>query len=207
MEIFEEFFKAETSGNLPELPAIADFGALRKGTNEAYMVYCCHFLPCVIGRKKWKKAGKGKGILARATETDEAFGLLLLENNWEKWVAESTKMEIIPPTKWTSNAKSAGPNEGWDNLGRRRYNELCNLCSNDREENGEAFDAEFHAKLGDTEDKQKTVASNKAPVEQCVNILPDTDDEEEGDGMQGNGIGVGGQQIFLPNFSMGDIRR
>ena len=44
------------------------------------------FLQCVVGRRRWKKGVDSIEVKVIATVTDKAFGLLLLENSWEKWV-------------------------------------------------------------------------------------------------------------------------
>ena len=56
---------------------------------EAYSYYIEHFLPIVIGKKnlpgcKFKQFSQCT-IDELATTTDEAFGLLALQNAWECW--------------------------------------------------------------------------------------------------------------------------
>jgi len=47
-------------------------------------VLCNHFLPCVIGKKRWKmQILAGKKVNKIATVSGEAFVLLVLENIWD----------------------------------------------------------------------------------------------------------------------------
>jgi len=46
-------------------------------------VLCNHFLPCVVGEKRWKmQIQAGKKVNEIATVSDEAFVLLILKNIW-----------------------------------------------------------------------------------------------------------------------------
>ena len=47
-------------------------------------VLCNNFLPCVVGKKRWKmQILAGKKVNDIATVSDEAFVLLVLENIWD----------------------------------------------------------------------------------------------------------------------------
>jgi len=49
------------------------------------------FLSCIVGKCKWKKLVVLKKVMLFATVTDEAFALLVLENNWGVWLKEDPK--------------------------------------------------------------------------------------------------------------------
>jgi len=49
------------------------------------------FLSCIVGKCKWKKLVVLKKVMLFATVTDEAFTLLVLENNWGVWLKEDPK--------------------------------------------------------------------------------------------------------------------
>ena len=66
---------------------MAEYQQLRKN-EEAYRVFCELFLSCVVGRRKWTRQYLSRKVGEIATFQDEAFVLLLLENNWTKWYAE-----------------------------------------------------------------------------------------------------------------------
>ena len=62
-----------------------DILALRCDRNDAYTFFCLHFLrPCVTDRV-WRLSSHLKRISDETfvTKTDEAFCLLVLENNWD----------------------------------------------------------------------------------------------------------------------------
>lgn len=116
---------------------------------EAYEQYCDEILPCIVGRALWDKEVCLKEIIKIASATDEAWGLLLLENSWDlwKWMAECGEGDKLPKndrpsTKWTSCAGSAGKYEGWGDEGVPRYNELVKAAKEDRSKNT-LFDAVF----------------------------------------------------------------
>ena len=70
-----------------------------------------------------------------ATASDEAYGLLILENCWDKWwfEAENSKTDVdkarrektFPRSKYTVGRRGpAKRNGGWSNEGLKRYREL-----------------------------------------------------------------------------------
>ena len=66
-----------------ELPIIDDILKLRKNL-KSMNVLCNHFLPCVVGKKRWRmQIQAGKKINEVATVSDEAFVLLILQNIWQ----------------------------------------------------------------------------------------------------------------------------
>ena len=67
-------------------PTLAHILKGRTNRHNAYTFYCDYFLQCVVGRRGWKKGVDSTEVREIATVTDEAFGLLLLENSWDKWV-------------------------------------------------------------------------------------------------------------------------
>ena len=73
------------------LPELSDMMAGREEP-EAHAFYCHFFLPCVVGRTKWNYMMRNhKTIDSVATSSDEALGLVLLENSWNRWSWEHTK--------------------------------------------------------------------------------------------------------------------
>lgn len=118
---------------------------------DAYEQFCKEFLPCIVGKTLWDKESALVEISKIASATDEAWGLLLLENSWDLWKAMAVRQESgeatvklskeeRPVTKWTSSAGAAGRYEGWGEEGIPRYNELVKKARADRIKNG-AFDS------------------------------------------------------------------
>jgi len=66
-----------------ELPSIDDLLKLRLNL-QTMRVLCNNFLPCVVGKKRWKmQILAGKKVNEIATVSDKAFVLLVLENIWD----------------------------------------------------------------------------------------------------------------------------
>jgi len=108
-----------------------------------------------VGKCKWKKLVVLKKVTLFATVTDEAFALLVLENNWSVWIKEDPKDYFTKNKKeqnkkqkqnnglYTGHAKGAIRFGGWSLEGVQRFNELCNIVKNDRIAN-EPFDIEYY---------------------------------------------------------------
>ena len=67
-------------------PTMEDLLKTRDDVGGAYTLFCDHFLQCVVRRRNWRAGIEDKEVQKVATVTDEALGLLLLENSWDKWV-------------------------------------------------------------------------------------------------------------------------
>jgi len=92
-----------------------------------------------------------------ATPTDEAFGLLLLENSWENWIearrlvhednskSGANKTPFIYSLQQTKGCSRKF--EGWSNARMRRYRELVHMVRADRENNADkdSFEAGYKA--------------------------------------------------------------
>ena len=63
---------------------LGDYHQLR-AKPEAFFNFCMYFLPIVTGRLNFRQDRVIMAISDIATVSDEAFALLLLENNWDKW--------------------------------------------------------------------------------------------------------------------------
>jgi len=134
-----------------------------------YIMYeCCMYH--IVGAKAWNlhiKTGRMKVTdLEQATCYVEAYGLLLLENNWKKWRSKAkakarartgdneTNSTGDNATNTTEDnatdealTKYTTPNKGrhsWSQDGIKRFNELVDEVTDDREsEAGKEFDAAF----------------------------------------------------------------
>ena len=72
------------------------------------------------------------------TVSDEAFMLLLIENNFDVWVEEAKKKAEEAPSngeksvrKYTMEGNKGS--KGWSTLGRKRFSDLYMKVMNDRE--------------------------------------------------------------------------
>jgi hypothetical protein len=63
----------------------------------------------------------------------EAFALLCLENYWDMILGQVNNRAATEPPKWTADGRGKKKNQGWDQDGIRRYNELVSLVKNNRQ--------------------------------------------------------------------------
>ena len=131
---------------------------------RAFETFANHFLQPTFSKKwnnKLKHSTKKIQVIGDIlTVTDEAFVLLVLENNWERWIdinnqsknhfqmskrGRSKPTQSKTKTKHTHlNIKETGAKtddienenaevwKGWNNAGISRYNDLCLLVKNNR---------------------------------------------------------------------------
>jgi hypothetical protein len=125
--------------------------------NENVMKLFKFFIPCVVGKKKFKAtmSGQIKRDVEICTVSDEAFALLLLENQYDRWtdiftINQKMTMEVLGSSerrkrKWESDVSpkytEGGINysdnrkmsqKGWKESGIVRFNALCALVKEDR---------------------------------------------------------------------------
>ena len=146
--IYPKSIIANTSFPLPltdlhregELCELQEFMEMRKN-GRAFRQFCDNILPCIVGRAKWDKVVAGKLVSKMSTGTDEAWGLLLLENSWDLWeqMADAPSGKVMPKdrkaTKWTNLEGKPKKNEGWGDKGIPRFNELMHSVLADRAAN------------------------------------------------------------------------
>lgn len=119
-------------------------------SGEPYQWFCKHLLPCVVGAKVWHKKHNKELVSTIATCSDEAFALLTLENNYERWMAmarwnvdnadmapEDKAPKRFPGSRYTNSGMSQKNGrsrrlQGWAREGFLRFNELYNHVSRDR---------------------------------------------------------------------------
>jgi len=101
-----------------------------------YFEICREFLPKVVGtgwNQKWRVAYKrNESLQVVATVSDEAFMLLVLDNNWEEWTNQAEeepdqdggkKRKRVSRAKYTGEAGTCH-NKGWSGSGKNRFKEL-----------------------------------------------------------------------------------
>jgi hypothetical protein len=100
-----------------------------KEAEEAFMWFGGNIVECVNGKKNWKKK-KSKGLLAECcTVSDEAFGLLMLDNYWDRWVDLYEKKPKTQVTKAAYTSSGAGNRKflSWAPEGLTKFNALCKM--------------------------------------------------------------------------------
>lgn len=133
---------------------------------DSFVAFYYYFMPCVRGsvrvERHYRDPGSGNGTDGMATVPDEAFMLLAVENYYDKWHWQNTwgrnynlkimegkseqqaktevdgEMDPCPTARYTyeTNRKNAEMYGGWKKKGLKRYKELCNLVTADRETHG-----------------------------------------------------------------------
>jgi hypothetical protein len=131
----------------------------RQGRRNAkmYKVFYDNFLPCVIKKSVFEhQVAVATNDRTLCTVSDEAFALLLLENNFDGWqdIYRLRKVEVTPkrgqkrrefesdvPTRYTKGGivydktiKNNDP-KGWSAEGIKRYNEQYATVKADRKSN------------------------------------------------------------------------
>jgi len=137
----------------------------------------------MVGRLQWKKNYRAnKEVQEWATKSDEAFGLLLMDNYIETWAAEANRkvhgivhqdsQEGLPKSKYTVVRAGGGQDNGWTNEGIRRYNELMVECAEDRRDTSTDFDITYMTYWKEEDNKKgrkrKRTADNAAGGERVL---------------------------------------
>ena len=95
-------------------------------------------LPDAVGKRKWNRMVKGLLVSRFVTFSDEAFAMILVENNAGKWLKMllnpelSIKEKRRLPTKYTLSGDKQG---GWTNDGIFRFTELTAFVTRNRRTN------------------------------------------------------------------------
>ena len=120
-----------------------------------YVDFVNYYVGAVIGLRHFEKQKCRKLYREYVSVSDEAFAILTLENNWERWMEMARQDDwttAAVPTKWTvtrdrtaSAAKKAQNREsetgnpqarryrGWSAQGINRYNQLFDQIEAERE--------------------------------------------------------------------------
>ncbi len=99
----------DAKDDTPEEEKMPQLEDMLKGRDDmrAHCYFAYYFLPIVVGKNHWKKLiWQRVSLNSLATASDEAFALLMLENNKEKWdfmhgktkeeLKEARKAKTIP---------------------------------------------------------------------------------------------------------------
>ncbi len=163
----------------------------------AYTLFCDEVLSLVVGRNEWKVTSMSKKISEFVTVSDEAFGLLLMENSWELWKQmgeRARKGEDIGNakrgsddergglnTKFTMNGGHVKKNQGWSKEGLQRFVALVKEVQDDRNTNNAktdgttlTFEEEYMAKQNTKKKRKREEQLNAA------NDNGNSDDDDDG---------------------------
>jgi hypothetical protein len=120
-----------------------------------YVDFVEYYVSAVIGLRHFEKQKCNKTYSSYVTISDEAFAILSIENNWDRWMAmaKAQAWKTSPvPTKWTvtrdktstpakrgnailgqENQPQARRYRGWSAQGINRYNQLFDQIRTKRE--------------------------------------------------------------------------
>ena len=95
------------------------------------------------------------------TPSSEAFARLCYENYCKSVEAKHKKDENVTPTKYTQEGRGAKRNQGWNIEGIRRFNELYQSVTKDREAHGMVDLECFNQKKMEKENSTKSIKRAK----------------------------------------------
>lgn len=116
-----------------QFPKLKEIFQLRKHP-EMFFWVCDNFLSVAVGKTKFRKLTRKVSVSEVASRSDEAYMMLVLENNWKRWMnmAETGSMKSTIPTKYTERGKKAKVYGGWTMKGLNRYNEFMKYVYQNR---------------------------------------------------------------------------
>ena len=196
--------KPRNANNMNFIPvhSLDDFLELRKN-EKAFETFVVNFLkPAYSAKWKAKRREKTiKKISDIATISDEAFVMLTLENNWDRWIdinnkakndyspttrGKATKFDsdVMPKCtfinkKRTENADGddAPANwRGWNNDGILRFNQLCSQVKEDRKNNSD-IDKNIVAET-EPEEKSRRQKKRRKMASKVAKAFVDSDNDE-----------------------------
>ena len=136
------------------------FANCTRAKASEYNEFMCRFVRPVVGANIWDRRCRTMSTEGgMSTPSDEAIALLLLENNWDRWIDIYTRNGFAPCnsgrkrslvsdvlTLYTHGGKKFSDakltelknkkqkvGKGWSREGVARYNELFQMVKNDRE--------------------------------------------------------------------------
>jgi hypothetical protein len=142
------------------VPLLEDILKLSLG-GDAYQWVCVKLLKCVVGCSIWNRRYYKELLSEVATDSDESFVVLTIENNYQRWLDEARHhtgiivgsanpaaeadvdddawKENLPPARYTNSGANTsngrGSNRrcgGWSRAGYLRFNALHGLVKEDR---------------------------------------------------------------------------
>ncbi len=108
-----------------------------------YMQALKTFMPTIVGVGTWKNFYLRRPISEWTTISDEAFLVISLYNNWNRWndMRRNNSRQSEVPSKYTMKVTKSGvvhlnsKNKGWSNEGITHFNSLVRIIKDARENN------------------------------------------------------------------------
>ena len=157
-----------------------------------YAWFADEVLSFIVGRKVYKERCKTELMMQWATVSDEALGLVLLENSWQYWNAQFIIMRRqkdgeeyepedgnFPMPRYSISHNSNGKaKHQWTEAGMKKYGYYYQEVKQNRAENGGRFDRwylEEKRKSTKTKRKEKKVKEDTSSFLVPVDYDSDTD--------------------------------
>ena len=108
---------------------------------DTYSWFCLHFLKSVVGYDKWEKNFTKVKLSDFVMPSDEAFALLVYENNHDRWLDMYERQDYKTSeveNKWTNsgNNRNSGGHvkrfNGWSVEAYKRFNDLSTSIKKNR---------------------------------------------------------------------------
>jgi hypothetical protein len=165
---------------LPMLDEILKLRQLpRNSNNRAFTFIVEHLAGAVIGQRKWKTGRCYTTLSKSMSVSDEAFMLLLLENQYEMWKDSETTR--VGRGKYTENA----PNKkfcGWSKDGIRRFNQLhVQVRDNRNKQYCKEVEEATYKMLAERHKKMLGVKHKNCRKRRRLVLLDNSDGEDEDD--------------------------
>ena len=185
----------DDSSGETQMPPIESFMKMRKKP-KLYGVFCKRFLKCVVGDNTWKANHLKRPVEEFVTNSDEAFALVTLENNYKRWSEmhkTGSSKQCVIEAKYTNSGESKKDGKtkefsGWSEEGIKRFNELHRLVKLDRKGNADFGNKLLSNWVGtQNEDKKNAARANNDNEEKREMVtaaadFPWDDAEDELDG-------------------------
>ena len=183
-----------------------------RNNHEAMTEFCERFLPCVVGKWKYKREKVAEKVSRIATRSDEAFALLILDNVWEMVMREdiegwkrrkyeskngrgsTTNTEggtrrKSRMGKYTQNSEQASKYNRWTPSGLNKFNAYMEKIERIRE-TSKSFDDKYQEWCksriaGGRGLKRRT--ENAGELTAAKRVLNDLDDFEDDNEKNGSG--------------------
>ena len=151
---------------------------MRQEENIPYFDFIEFFVSSVIGKSCYKQNSCDKLLSEYVTISDEAFAILIFENNFDAWVDMGIRKDTSGtqvPRKYTNGGKSKADvgssqhNKGWSEEGLKRFNELFDKVKKNRSSpEAKDFEEKFRAycdnKVGSKKKKVKVLIQDSFVV-------------------------------------------
>lgn len=157
----------------------------RREDKDMYHDFTNSFIAFVVGKRKYDQSSYKYLFSRYVSVSDEAFALLLFENNYDRWMdmainnnwTTSVVMPLyttggnasqtpknLPPYQGTKNTSSTHMYQGWSIQGIRRFNVLYDLVQKERNSvAGRLFEEEFLQEM-----QEKKANTNKKDTKKNI---------------------------------------